>query len=122
MLIVGNLKTPDSSENQAECVSSWLQKQQEEQFLDLVTVHKKKVIGFFAGQFEDTHLDIIWMKAETTEILNMLWNKVKQTHEFDSAGLSTGDPALLETLGFKSVLTVMQYQTEQTEMSDGSGI
>jgi len=106
---------PESSEDQAECVSLWLQRQQEESFLDLVAVHKKKVVGFIAGQIDNAHLAIVWMKAETKDVLTILWNKVKQIGAFDSAELSTPDPKLFDTLEFKPVFTTMLYTKEQSE-------
>jgi hypothetical protein len=112
---IASILFPNSPEDQAECVSVWLQKQQEEQFVDLVAVHKKKTVGFIAGHFEEAHLIIVWMKAETPEILTLLWNKATRTHEFDSAELSTTSPTIFNPLGFKPVVTMMLYTREQTQ-------
>jgi hypothetical protein len=112
---IANVMCPNEPEEQAEFVALWLQKQQESNFIDLVAVHKKKLAGFIAGTLEGTHLGVVWMKAETTTILHDLWVKVKKTHEFETAGISTTDPTIFETLGFKPHFTVMRYEGSDSQ-------
>lgn len=100
---------PISQEEKAGFLSLWLQKQQDESFVDLVVVHKKKVLGFIAGHLEQPHFTIVWMKAETQEVLSALWEKLKKMVEFETAGVSTNNPVLFQTLGFTPLFTVMQY-------------
>ena len=112
---IAAIMCPDSNEERAEFVSIWLQKQQEEIFVDLVAVHKKKVLGFVAGNLVNVHLAVIWMKAETQEMLQTLWEKLKKNIEFETAGIVTSDPTLFQTLGFVPSFIVMQYKGSDSQ-------
>lgn len=101
---------PDQTEQQAQFVSVWLKGQQQEPFLDLVAVHKKNVIGFFAGTLAHNHLTILHIRAETPDVLAAIWTKVKSVCEFESASVDAGDPDVFVELGFEPVYTTMSYQ------------
>jgi len=116
MIKVGEQLLPDNESEQADFVTEWTSKAQEETFHSFVAVEKKKVLGWISGILsEDKVFSVGLFHGQSPGVLQALWKKTQRNVDPAAAVVPTEDPELFKTLGFQPMWTLMNYQKDVIE-------